>query len=142
MTNPSTEPEKRYAHEIAPCPNGAEYEQEWRHATDLPLRMARYHAARAWGFMQASVQPFSGLPAEECVSRLLPALELAWVWAAINAAESRDRCPEWPVDLARDVLVDAGHPEVAWRHLYKLLGTLGLNPAEIRAYDLPAQVAP
>lgn len=135
-------PEPRFAHEVAPCPDGYQYVDEWRHATDLPKQLATYHAARAWAFHLALLEP--GLSAEAmatAIRMMLPEHELAFAWAGIAHTQTATPCDHWQVDMARDALVDPLFPETTGPWLHRLLTTLGIDPDGIRPYDL-ARITP
>lgn len=135
-------PEPRYGHEVAPMPDGNLYLTEWRHATDLPMQLARHHTAVAYGWVlttEAGMLPFADVDMDRAINHLIPAYQLAWTWASLAKlpdilAAKPSNLTTWILDLARDMATDLTAPQVFGPNLRQLLGVLGLDPASIKAY--------
>lgn len=118
----TTEP--RYAHVVAPAPDGTEYFDPNKATGGLPDALAAHHAARAWGFLMGSNASPDGVDSE-LLRCALYEFQLARIWWQYGA----DRC--W---MARDVITDLASPHVIEPSLKAVLDWYQIDPESIRPY--------
>lgn len=120
--------DEKYAHELAPHPNGHDF---WdpNHPTDTVVRdLARHHIARCYGFQDAASDPSNPRMAE-AVAHYLYEYRLASIWFHLACMDTRD-----PEQIAVDLVTDLTMPEQLQSNVAELLEWAGTDPASIRPY--------
>lgn len=124
---------RQWAHEVAPHPTGGNLFPNDRASSDLPSALAKYHAARAYGFWLA-MEHYAGAadPGEmmgQAVRQLIPEYALASMWWQMACTDVVD-VPA----LAVDVTDDLASPGVLGPNLATILEWAGVQPSSIRPY--------
>lgn len=118
-------PEPRWAHEVAPAPNGFDYFDPNRDTTSLPTELATYHIARAYGFYIGSAN--GDWP--HGLSMMLAEYQLATIWHVIACTGALDGAA-----LATELVTDLDSPQVIGPNIAELLDWANVDPAEIKPY--------
>lgn len=118
-------PEPKWAHEVAPPPNGFDYFDPNRDTTTLPTELATYHIARAYGFYIGSMN--GDWP--HGLSMMLLEYQLAAIWYGIACTDVLAEAA-----LAAELVTDLVSPQVIGPNILELLDWANLNPAGIKPY--------
>ena len=118
----------RYAHEVAPHPNGHDF---WdpNHTTDTIVGdLARHHIARCYGFQDAASDATNPRLAEASAN-YLNEYRLASIWFRLACTDAHD-----PEQIAVDLVTDLTSPQVFASNVAELLEWAEIDPASIRPY--------
>jgi hypothetical protein len=127
-TSATIGPARRYAHDIAPAPEGHLFFDENRPVDTIVKDLARHHIARAYGFWQTASDATHPRMAQATTSFLYE-YQLASIWYRLAVMEEHD-----PEQIAVDVVTDLASPQVLGGQLLDLLEWAGISPLTVLPY--------
>lgn len=127
-TTQTTESTPRYAHDLAPAPDGHLFFDE-NHPVDTIVRdLARHHIARAYGFW-LTASDVNHPRMAEAMQMFLAEYQLASIWYRLACMDEHD-----PEQIAVDVVTDLASPQVIGGQLLELLQWAGIEPGAVLPY--------
>jgi hypothetical protein len=128
-TSATIGPARRYAHDIAPAPEGHLFFDENQPVDTIVKDLARHHIARAYGFLLTASDATHPRMAQ-AMTIFLYEYQLASIWYRLAVMGEHD-----PEQIAVDVVTDLASPQVlVGGQILDLLEWAGIAPLTVLPY--------
>lgn len=120
--------DRKWAHEIAPAPDGHDYFDPNHPVDTIVTDLARHHIARAYGFW-LTAQDVNSPRMADAMMAFLAEYRLASIWTRLACMDEHD-----PEQIAVDLVTDLASPQVIGGEMREMLGWADIDPDSIRPF--------